>query len=463
MKTNSRWAFWKTALALSLPIALQNLLTSCGSLIDSLMIVSLGNDAATAAIGTASRWIFLLNVICFGFASGSATLISQYWGAKDDRSIQRSFATVLTIALPFALLYFVFLLFFPHLAMRVFTSDPELIALGAPYLRIMSAAVPLIVLSQLIGAALRATGRVFAPLFSSVLSVVVNTSLNYVFIFGSFGAPRLELRGAALATVIGFLVQTVVLLCFLLFSKNECRFPLRLFFSPNRSFFVHYLRVAFPVLCNETLWAIGTNVYVMVLARQGTEQYAGYTIYETVQQLFFVFFVGVTSACAIMVGKEVGAGRKEEGYRQARRFLLLVFALGAVLGLLLILVRDPILYLFPFETDLARNTCSNLLLFYGLWLCVRMFQYTAICGVFRAGGDTQTGCFMDLLSVYLFGIPTVCILGLLVHARFEVIVIGMFFAEDIIKLILCLRHFYSRKWIKQLTKQSPFSRKEEET
>lgn len=447
------FAFYRSALSLAIPIALQNLLTSCATLIDTAMVVSLGN-AETSAMGLAARFAFLLNVICFGFSSGCASLLSQYWGAKDLSGVRHSFGFAMTISMAFGAVYTLLLALFPEFLIGLFTDEAAIIALGAKYLRTYSLAVLFLVFSQVMCVALRAVENVYIPLVSSIVSVVVNTALNYCLIYGNFGLPRMGLRGAALASAIGCAVQALIIFIALFVTKNPFRTSLRSLLSFDRAFCAKYLSIASPTLLNETMWAVGTNIYVMVLGRQGFENHAGYTLYENVQQLFFVFFVGICSACSIMVGMRIGRGEAEEGYIAARRFAVMTPIAGVILGAILIAVRDPVLALFPVETEAARQVASECLLFYGCWIAMRMIPYTMICGIFRAGGDTKSGCFFDLFGLYALGIPAVLITELLIRPeRFVILVAVMFIAEDLVKGILCFRHFRSRKWIKQLTKQ----------
>ncbi len=443
--------FIKTALRLAIPIAFQNLLTSCATLVDTAMVVGLGNDA-TSAMGVASRFSFLLNVICFGFASGCSALLSQYWGAGDRVNIRRSTGFAVTVAMSFGLIYTAALLIFPSALAGIFTDNETIVNLAGEYLSAFAFAVPFLVFSQIMCIALRSVESVMIPLISSFVSVGVNIFFNYCFIGGNLGFPALGLRGAAIGSVIGCAVQTVVIIIAVFVAKTPFKGSIRDYFSFSRPFIKKYFGIAAPVLLNETLWAIGTNIYVMVIARQGVENHAGYTLYENIQQIFFVFFVGICGAAAIMVGMQVGKGDHDEAYRVARRFAVMTPCTGVVLGAALIALRNPILSLFPIETETARSVASDCLLFYGCWIALRMIQYTLVCGVFRAGGDTKTGCIYEMIGLYGVGIPAVLITGLLIKpTHFVVIIIVMFVAEDVSKGILCIRHFRSRKWIKQIT------------
>ncbi len=454
MKKTNRFhfdkGFYKTAMALAIPIALQNLLTSCATLIDTAMVTGLGNDAISA-MGVAARFSFIINVVCFGIGSGCTALLSQYWGAKDLPNLRRSFGVAMMLSAILAVIFVVALAVFPTAMMRLFTDGENIVALGANYLRIFSIGVPFIILSQLVCIALRSVESVKIPLISAGVGVVINTALNYCLIFGRFGFPELGLRGAAIASVVGYSVQVCILLVAILISKNPFRTRLSAFFDFRMSFVKKYLRIATPALLNELMWGVGTNIYVMVLARQGVENHAGYTLFENIQQLFFVFFVGICSAASVMVGMRTGQSDHDGAYTTAKRFAVMTPILGVVFGGILILLRNPILSLFPVETEGTRVVASACLLFYGCWLAMRMIPYTLICGIFRAGGDTKMGCVYDLVGLYGFGIPTVLILGLWIHPSFIVLVASMFIAEDTLKGVLCLIHFRSRKWIKQIT------------
>ena len=309
--------FYKRAFSLAIPIALQNLLTSSGALVDTIMVIGLGNTKLSA-IGLAGRLMFLFNVACFGFCSGGATMFSQYWGAGEKKNIRKTFCTVLCAIMTFGLIYALTMFFAPTALMHIFTKDPAKIALGAECVKIYSLAIIFVAFSQIGCAALRATEKVSVPLITSAISVVVNTCLNYILINGKLGLPRMELRGAAIATVISSAVQAIM----------------------------------------------------------------------------------------------------------------------------------------PIETEAAHSVASSLLVIYGFWLVVRMIPYTAICGIFRAGGDTKIGCIFEVLAIYVLSIPTAFICRAL-GVPFVMTVFCIFIAEDLVKGSLCLWRFFSRKWIMQITDIPP--------
>ena len=206
-----------------------------------------------------------------------------------------------------------------------------------------------------------------------------------------------------------------------------------------------------PVVLNEAMWAIGTNIYSMVFARQGSEAYAGYTIFSSIEQIAFVFFVGLCHACSIMTGKTIGEGNESGAYKLAKKFLIMTPIVGVVTGSVLASVREPLLSLLEIETQGAFNIASSLILVYCLWLPIRNIPYTLIVGTFRAGGDTKIGIVYDCVSLYVFSVPIVAILGLIVKVDFVYLIAAMYLCEDIPKVLMSLHRFKSKKWVKNLT------------
>lgn len=442
--------FFKNMIILAFPIAMQQLLVSCAQLVDTAMVTGLGN-IAVSSVGVSSRWIFLMNLFYFGISSGSAALIAQFWGAKEKDNIRKSYGTALVFSLIVAVFFNVFMFFAPELLIRVFTSEQAVIDTASDYMRIVAFIAPFSAFNQISCVALRSTERVNPPLYTSIVSVATNTFLNYVLINGKLGFPVLGIRGAAMATLISNALQSVLLFIVLRTSKDVYNAKIKEFFTLSKSFFRRFSIVCLPVVLNEVAWATGTNIYAMVFARQGSENYAGYTIFSSIEQIAFVFFVGICHACSIMTGKTIGEGNEYGAYKQAKKFLVMTPIIGVLTGSVLAVVRNPLLSLLNIETQAAYDLASSLILLYCMWLPVRNIPYTLIVGTFRAGGDTKIGIVYDLVSLYFLGVPVVAYLGLVAKVDFIYLILAMYLCEDILKTVLSLYRFKTKKWIRNLT------------
>ena len=437
-------------LRLALPIAFQQLLVSCAQLVDTAMVTKLGN-VAVSAVGVSSRWIFLMNLFYFGISSGSAALISQFWGAKEKKNIQKSYGVALVFGAGVAVVFSLSMFLIPQYMIRVFTAEQEVIDVAVQYMRIVAFMGIFSAFNQISCTALRATERVNPPLITSFISVATNTALNYILINGKLGFPALGIRGAATASLISTALQSVLLFIVLRTSKDIYNGKLKEFFKLSKAFVRRFSIVCLPVVFNEVAWAIGTNIYVMVFARQGNEAYAGYTIFSSIEQIAFVFFVGICHACSIMTGKTIGEGNSDGAYKLAKKFVVMTPIIGIVTGTIFMFIRNPVLSLLEIETQGAFDIASKLVMIYCLWLPIRNIPYTLIVGTFRAGGDTRVGIFYDCISLYLIGVPVVAILGLIVKVDFVYLLIAMYVCEDIPKSIMSIHRFRSKKWIKNLT------------
>ena len=197
---------------------------------------------------------------------------------------------------------------------------------------------------------------------TGIVSVLLNALANYVLIFGKLGFPALGVEGAAIATVVSAAAGPILLLGISLWRGNMLRAPLREMFSFNAAFAGRYFRRALPVLLNESLWSMGVLGYNAVFGRMGADNYAALTIFRTIENLGFVFFIGLCSACAVIVGKRVGEGRIDDAKRVSAAFLVLEPVLGLCVGLLIFLFAGAILSLFnsePTSTAPRRSCCIS--------------------------------------------------------------------------------------------------------
>lgn len=449
---NSQNSFIKNMLRLALPIALQQLLVSCAQLVDTAMVTSLGN-VVVSSVGVSSRWIFLMNLFYFGISSGTAAMIAQFWGAKEKENIRKSYGIALIFGAVVAVIFTAAMFFFPAQLTRIFTSEKAVIDTAPQYMRIAAFMAPFAAFNQVTCVALRSTEKVNPPLYTSIVSVALNTCLNYILINGKLGLPAMGIKGAAIATLTSTAVQAILLFAVIRTSKDIYNAKFSEFFNLTKSFFRRFSVVCLPVVLNEVAWAAGTNIYSMVFARQGSEAYAGYTIFSSIEQIAFVFFVGICHACSIMTGKTIGEGNESSAYKLAKKFVVMTPLIGVATGAVLALSRNSILSLLNIETQAAFDLASSLILIYCMWLPFRNIPYTLIVGTFRAGGDTKIGIVYDLVSLYFIGAPVVVYLGLVAKVDFIYLLIAMYLCEDIPKILLSLHRFRSKKWIRNLTTQ----------
>lgn len=445
--------FWRDALRLGLPIALQNLLVSSFTLVDTLMVGQLG-DIPLSAVGMAGQWSWMLNMMLFGLFSGTAVFVSQYWGVHDRDGIRRTYGISLVFSLLISAIFTVAALTAPVFIIRIFNRNPGVVEAGASYLSIAAWSYPAIALTGVAGAVLRSTENVRLPMYASAISTVFNAVFNYGLIFGRLGMPCLGVRGAAYATVISAWAGAILVYLISLIRKSIIIAPPRSVFSFSFKAIGIFLRRTLPVVLNESCWGAGTLIFNIIFANIGYENFAAVTILRTFENIAFVFFIGLCNACSIMVGKAVGSGRIRDAIRDAKRFSLLIPLLGVVLGALIVIFRFDLVRIFDLSGALSEKTIKTaamIMLVYGLELPVRNIPYIQIVGIYRAAGDTAKGAFYDLICLWGMSLPATLIAAYLLRWDFVIVFAIMYVFEDYLKSFLCLRHLRSGKWLKPVT------------
>ena len=222
--------FLKMLVTLMLPMVAQNLITLAAQMMDSLMLGRLGQIELSAS-SLANQPFFIFNLLIFGMASGSSVLNAQFWGKGDVRSIKIVISICLKVALTVSILLGAAVIIFPETVMRIYTDDPEIIAAGAEYLKIVGFCYFFFGLSNTLLTTIRSVGIVRIAVIDSIFSLVCNSGLNYLLIFGSFGFPKLGIRGAAIATVIARMGEAVIVLVYILVIDRKLRFKIRDFWE----------------------------------------------------------------------------------------------------------------------------------------------------------------------------------------------------------------------------------------
>ena len=447
--------FWRIALKLAFPVAMQNLLTSSFILVDTIMVGQLG-DLSLSAVGMAGQFGWFLNMITFGMCSGAAVFISQYWGAKDTAGIRRTYGIAVVSVCLISALFFVIGLLFPEGVVRIFNREPDVVEAGAAYLRIACWSYLATGVNMVFCIVLRSTENVKLPMYVSLVTTVLNAFMDYGLIFGAFGMPEMGIRGAALATVISAWAGPVLILAVSAIQRNMLISPIKELLGFNKRSIAEYYEKATPVIINETLWGLGTLLFSVIFANLGYQYYAAVTIFRTFENIAFVFFIGLCSASSIMVGKNVGAGHIKRAVEDSRRFVLFVSLCSVLTGVLIIIFRFQLASVFNLSGSITPETLkltASLLLVYGIELPVRNLPYILIVGTFRPGGDTKIGMKLDLLSLWLCSVPLTTLAAFVFKLPFIAVFAIMYAAEDYLKAILCVKYYFTYNWLRPVTDQ----------
>lgn len=442
--------FYRTMFKLAIPITLQNLILSSLNLVDTIMIGKLG-ERAIASVGLANQYFFLLNLLLFGISSGASIFTAQYWGNRDIKNIRRVLGICLITGCIASFLFTIGGLLFPNQILSIFSKDMDVVLLGSKYLRIIVFSYVITAISFAYSFVLRSTGEVKTPMVVSIIALGTNTVFNYLLIYGKFGFPRLEVEGAAIATVMARVLEMVLILYVVYKNNNVIAAKVSEMMDLSSSFIKNFFKVTTPVILNESIWALGVTLYAVVYARMGTSVIASTNISGTIEKIAWVIFMGLGNACAVMIGNKIGERDEENAFNYAKRFIILGPSLAVLAGFLVFLSSKWILSPYNVSAEVYEFSYKNLIVF-AVFLWAKTFNYFSIVGILRSGGDTKFCLVIDTCGVWLVGVP-LAFLGGLVWKLPIYWVLVLVYMEEVFKLILGLPRILSKKWINNLTSE----------
>ena len=443
-----RWGtFLKNLAAIAVPIAVQNLLTTTASMVDTMMVAPLG-ELSVGALGLCAQFSSLMFSGYWGFVGGGMLFISQYWGAGDDDGIERSYGMTWMCMMAVAAVFGSLAIFAPASVMRLYTDKTAIQKIGASYLHIVGFAYVMQVFSMAMSCLLRATERVRIPMIASVVSVTVNLGLNWVFIYGHFGIPAMGIRGAALATVCAAAVNVLTIYLLAWKSGYPYLFRVRGHFRWSRVHLKNFFVKCVPILCNEILVGIGNMVINITLGRQPEYVIAAVAVFRTLEGLIIGFFAGFSNAASVLVGKCVGSGEPDTAYQRAKRLVYLCSGVILTANLVLFAVHRPVL------TRMSLSGASYeagvwMLVIYGVVSVIRMGNWIQN-DTYRAAGDAVYGTVLEIVFMYVLVLPCVLISGFVLHLPYWAVFLCCYIDEPIRYVLMQIR-LYSGKWIKPVT------------
>ena len=434
--------------ALALPIAFQNLMLALVAAADALMLGRFDQNAM-AAVSLATQIQFVQNIILWGIVSGAGVLGAQYWGKGDRAVMGRIFGIGIRQSAWVCVLFFVACRVFPEKLMLCFAHDPELVRLGAEYLKIAAWSYLLTGVSQCYLGIMKVSEHVRESTYVSTGAVIVNVIFNAVFIFGGFGIPPMGVRGAALATVLARIAELVW--CVILsYRPSYIRLRLRDVVTIHRRLSLDFLCYTLPILGAMLLWGIGFTAYTALMGHLGADAAAANAIAAVARDLMCCVCNGLAGGCGIMIGNELGAGRLRRGKIYGERSMVLSFATGG-LSTLVMLCCIPLVSSFIPLTEQAHRYMTGMFMILSVYMIGRCVCTVVINGIFSAGGDTLFDVYS--LSVCMWGIALPCAFLGAFHWGFPVLAVyACTCLDEVGKIPWVMLHYRRYKWVRNITR-----------
>lgn len=441
--------FYKTLLLLTIPIALQNLIGLGMNLMDTVMLGSLGGDQISAS-ALANQPYFIFTLFMFGLCSGACVLTAQYWGKSDTQTISRIMALAIKASVLCALLFSFIVLAFPEFVISLYTNDPEVIRMGAQFLRIIGFSYVITSVTTTYLYVLRSVENVRLPLLINFTSFVVNTFLNWVFIYGHLGFPAMGIRGSATATLCARILELTMALIYAYRFDKTLKLRFRYLFQTDRALLRDFLRYSAPVVANESLWGLGVSMQSVIIGHMGSQEVAGNSIAGVVQKLGTVVIFGLANAAAVIVGKQIGAGNAKKAKSYARTILLCSVALSVVAAVFILGVKNLMVNFYHVDATTKKYAGEFIMVYAGIVL-FQAFNSVNIVGILRGGGDTRFAMVLDISCLWLVALPFGALAGLCFKWPLP-LVFFILLMDEPVKFLIGIFRFRTGRWLRNVTR-----------
>ncbi|MGV8980437.1 MATE family efflux transporter [Clostridium sp.] len=445
-------SYYKTMLAIAIPVSIQSLFQASLSVIDQFMVGQLG-EQAIATVGLGSRFPFLFLVTLSAVGSTTSIMISQYWGKKDNKKIASVVGGNLLLGMIITIIFSLLSLLFSKQVIGLYTNDIKIVTLGSKYLIINAISYIPMLLIMIYASVLRSTGHVKSPMYAGVFAVVLNTILNYLLIFGKFGFPEIGFLGTAYATTVTRFLEAVLLILITYVNKYPGAYKIVDLCNFSSVFMKKILVIARPLLINEFMWALGETIYSIIYGRMGTSEVASMTLTYPIQSLSIGLFAGVSSAAGIMIGTKLGLGDNKLAFKYSVKFIKMGIIGSAIFGIALIACSNLYISVFNISSNLKECT-FKLLVVFSIVLWIKVSNMIIGGGILRSGGKTKYTLYLDLIGTWGIGVPigfvTAFVLKLPVHWVYLIIS-----GEEFVRFIIGIKIIHSRKWMNNLTEMNP--------
>ena len=443
--------FYKKALLIALPVMAQLLIQNMVSLIDNFMVSGLG-DVKMSGVNISGQILFVFMVLLNTICTAGGIFMSQYYGAGDKRGMRQALSFKAVLAAVSIVLYLLVCMAFPRPVLSLMvvgnSQADAILDEAVKYMFLMGFIGIPMAISTICSSSLREIGQVRTPLLISVIATLVNTFFNWVLIYGNFGAPRLEVQGAAAATIIARLTEmTMFLICIAVRRPPFAATPKELV-SVDFPLFFRMLKKGSMVLGSEMLWVISETVTTALYnGRGGADVVSGMAASFAIANLFFVAFSGITTATGVILGSTLGSGKLDRA-RQEKRWLMTA---GVVFGIFMIfvgLLTVPLIpVVFGHLSESAQSITRQMIVLMSLFMPPWVYINVQLA-VSRAGGDTAMGLWVDGTTTLLIIFP-----GIFLIARYTAIgpvaMYGAVKAVDFVKITIA--HFMRERWVRNLT------------
>ena len=442
-------AFYKALFPMLVSVAMQNIIAYSVNMADNIMLgIYCQNALSGAAI--VNQIFFMVQQFAISVGNALVALAAQYWGQRRTGPIRTLTGTALKLGIIVGIILVALCQIIPVPILKIFTTDPGIIAQARMYLIPVSWSFLLFIITQTLMAVLRAVETVRISFYVSIVSLVVNVIINYLLIFGNFGCLQMGIVGAAVGTLIARIVELVIVIIYLLRRDKKLGLFTSELLKRDALLSRDFRKVYIPIMCASVLWGVSVPMQTAILGHLSANAIAANSVATTFYQYLKVIVVAMSSTSAVMIGTAIGRGDMARIKSDARTLSCIDVLIGLILGAALVILRNPLLSLYDLNAD-AIKMASNLIAIMGVIMVGMSYQMPVSFGLIQGGGDGAFTMKMNLISTWCIVMPLSFAAAFWWKLPVEWVVV-VIQSDQIFKCLPTFIHFRKYKWMKKLTR-----------
>lgn len=443
--------FYRTFFPLLLIICLQQLAALTVNMVDNIMLGRYSELALSGAT-LVNQIQFTLQQIAAGIGLGIVVLASQYWGKRNITPIKKIISLGIKFAFIVGIIFLLISIFIPNSVLSLFTNDQLVIAEGVRYLKVICWTYLIFSISNSLMYSLQSVETVFIGTVMSISTICINMCLNYIFIYGNFGAPELGIVGAAIATLVSRIIELIIIFVYILIIDKKLKMKLTELLKFDFTYLKDYISVATPIVVSGMLWGVAQGAQSAILGHISATAIAANSIAVVIFQIFAVIGMASANASSVVIGKTIGENQldKVKSYSKTMQWIFLL--IGIISGCLLFLSKDMIINIYS-VSDETKTLAGQFLTILSITIVGSCYQYPVAGGIIAGGGSTKYTAWVDNLFMWLFTIPTAFLSAFVFD--FPPAMTFCFLKAD--QLLKCIPNFITcnrYRWVRTLTRDN---------
>lgn len=440
--------FYRNFLKLCSMLVLQNVVTLSVNLADNIMLGAF-SETALSGVTTVNQVQFVFQQLIMALGDGLVIFGSQYWGKKETEPVRKISAWAMCTGIFIALILFILASFFPRRMLGLFTTDQTIIEAGLSYLAIIRFTYFFFAVTQILLATLRCVEIAGIAFGLSVMTLIINCSINWILIYGHFGAPRMGAAGAAVGTLTARIAEICVLITYICKKQSWIGIHIRDYLQIDWKFGQKYYKVVCPLLVIQGLWGVNTALQTAILGHMTAAAIAANSAASNLFLMVKSAAVGAASAASVTMGKTIGSGDLKLAKLYSKKLQKLFVFMGIICGVLLFFIRIPVLSLYQLSPE-TREMANTFLIILSVVMVGMSYQMPTNGGIIRGSGSIAYSMKVDLISTWAIVIPLSMFMAFVVKAS-PAIVVCCLNADQIFKCVPAFLKCNYGHWIKTMT------------